>query len=140
MENKNVASKTVDETKTVNPNTDAEDGPLFMLDETLLTAKTNGGGKKIRPNVGYTIDGRMAAKAAEMPNQARVLVVLISQQLKKSKPVISEPELLKVLEAAKLAGTLDTTQDAWRIFQYYRPRLEDAKILIKKPVASAVAA
>ncbi len=119
---------------------ETKDEPLFTLSETLLSAKSNGGGKKIRPGVGYTIDGRLAAKAAEMPNQARMLVVLMAEKLTKAKPVISEPEWAKVLETAKEAGRLETTQDSWRIWQYYRPRLEEAKIVVRKSVTSVATA
>lgn len=105
------------------------DAPLINFEEAaaiLATSKSrSSGGAKIRANIGYTLalDGVKKLAGTSVPEQEQVIVKILLGALTVNKPVISEPELNKLVLAAHKAGTLKTKQDAWHIFRYYRTDL-----------------
>ena len=118
-----------------------ETGFVPNMTEVLASSKSrSAGGAKIRPAVGYTLIAVGVAKLAgtNVPEQEQVILKILNRALSTARPVISEPELNKLVLAAHSAGTLKTKQDAWHIFRYYRTDLIKRGAL--KQVDIAVAA
>ena len=93
-------------------------------------ASAKGNGKRVRrPRVlkyRFNLDARNSQTAVDtyyrLPPQARAIIDLIEELVKPlNEPVIMELELKQFIE--KNREKLDTRQDPWRIFQYYRGRL-----------------
>ena len=102
-------------------------GFIADLGDVLATSKSRStGGAKIRPNVGYTLvaDGVKKLAGTNVPEQEQVILRILNKVLTTAKPVISEPELNKLVLAAHQNGTLKTKQDPWHIFRYYRTDLK----------------
>lgn len=117
------------ETKTPAP---AVAGFIGNLDEILSSSKSRtSGGTKIRANVGYTLDPAGVRKliGTAIPDQQKVILTIMNSALTTEKPVISEPELHKLVVAAHAAGKLKTRQEPWHIFRYYRTSLKSAGAL-----------
>jgi hypothetical protein len=121
---------------------ETQDAPLVNLEmamQVLATSKSrSSGGAKIRPNVGYTLVAEKMTTLAgtNVPEQEQVIVKILLGALTKSKPVISEPELNKLVLAAHAAGKLKTKQDAWHIFRYYRTDLVKRGVLKQVDIAA----
>ena len=119
-----------------------QDAPLIDIDAALgilATSKSRStGGSKIRPGIGYTLVAEKMASLAgtSIPEQEQVIVKILLGALTKSKPVISEPELNKLVVAAYAAGKLKTKQDPWHIFRYYRTALKKRGVLQEVTLAA----
>ena len=115
-------------------------GFVAELNDVLATSKSRStGGAKIRPNVGYTLvaDGVKKLAGTNVPEQEQVILKILNRALSTSKPVISEPELNKLVVAAHTSGALKTKQDAWHIFRYYRTDLIKRGALKQVEIAAA---
>ena len=116
--------------------------PLIDLEEAmgiLATSKSrSSGGAKIRANVGYTLvaDKMKSLSNTSVPEQEQVIVKILLRALTTQKPVISEPELNKLVLAAHNSGALKTKQDAWHIFRYYRTDLIKRGVLKQVEIAA----
>lgn len=116
-------------------------GYVAEMNDILSTSKSRAaGGAKIRPNVGYTLvaDGVKKLAGTNVPEQEQVILRILNKALTPQKPVISEPELNKLVLAAHQSGALKTKQDAWHIFRYYRTDLIKRGALkqVEVPMAS----
>jgi hypothetical protein len=119
-------------------NKPAETGFIANMDEVLSSSKSRtSGGTKIRANIGYTLvaDGVKKLIGTPIPDQQKVILTIMNKALSKEKPVISEPELHKLVVAAHAAGTLKTKQEPWHIFRYYRTSLKSAGALREVTIA-----
>lgn len=107
-------------------------GFIANMDEVLSSSKSRtSGGTKIRANIGYTLvaEGVKKLIGTPIPDQQKVLLTIMNSALTKDNPVISEPELHKLVVAAHAAGRLKTKQEPWHIFRYYRTSLKSAGAL-----------
>ncbi len=107
-------------------------GFIANLDEVLSSSKSRtSGGTKIRANIGYTLvpEGVKKLIGTAIPDQQKVIMQIMNSALTTEKPVISEPELHKLVTAAHAAGRLKTRQEPWHIFRYYRTSLKSAGAL-----------
>ncbi len=107
-------------------------GFIANLDEVLSSSKSRtSGGTKIRANIGYTLvpEGVKKLIGTAIPDQQKVIMQIMNSALTAEKPVISEPELHKLVVAAHAAGRLKTRQEPWHIFRYYRTSLKTAGAL-----------
>jgi hypothetical protein len=112
-------------------------GFIPNLDEVLATSKSRtSGGTRIRANVGYTLVASGVTKliGGNIPDQQKVILGIMNRALTVDKPIISEPELHKLILAAHERGALKTKQDPWHIFRYYRTGLKTAGVLREVPV------
>ena len=107
-------------------------GFIANLDEILATSKSRtSGGTKIRANVAYTLvaSGVVKLMGTAIPDQQKVVLNIMNKALTKERPMITEPELHKLVVAAHAAGSLKTKQEPWHIFRYYRTSLKSAGAL-----------
>lgn len=80
-----------------------------------------------RPDVYYVLAGiPTKGLPPQAINCARILATAADTNH------IPEAEAMALIEAGKAAGKLKTTQDAWHIFQYYRPQLISGDYLVMK--------
>jgi hypothetical protein len=131
------AAASTQETKPA-PETVVTAGFIPNMDEVLSSSKSRtSGGTKIRANIGYTLvgDGVKKLIGTSIPDQQKVLLSIMNSALTKEKPVISEPELHKLVVAAHAVGRLKTKQDPWHIFRYYRTSLKSAGALREVVIA-----
>jgi hypothetical protein len=85
-------------------------------------------GTKVRSNIFYEVIG-VPSSSTKMQPQKALCLQLVNDNTSDDKPRISEPELKAIVEAAKADGTLETKQDAWRIFAYYKGQLVEEGFL-----------
>lgn len=88
------------------------------------TAKRVASGSKARPNVIYTLLAKPPAWH-KTPQVAQLQQLLFAQD----KRELNEVEIFDLVKAGKEAGVLRTSQEAVRIFQYYRNDLLNANCL-----------
>jgi len=91
-------------------------------------------GAKVRSNIFYEVIG-VPGENVKMQPQKALCLQLVNANTSDDNPRISEPELKSILEAAKADGTLDTKQEAWRIFAYYKGELVEEGYLAEHNVA-----
>jgi hypothetical protein len=77
-----------------------------------------------RPDVYYVLSG---VPSQGLPPQAIACARILATA--KDTNHIPEEEAMDLIESAKAAGRLHTTQDAWHIFQYYRAKLIEGNYL-----------
>lgn len=120
---------------------ETEKGLLDLSDLQTAAGRTT----RIRNDVAYAFSEMVVKNGSKaiqnLTPQAKALVLIINDCMTKTKKFVTERELAIALYAAQKTGRLSTTQDAWRIFQYYRPRLlglydpeRRSAILVKVPV------
>lgn len=80
-----------------------------------------------RPDVYYVLRG---VPSQGVPPQAIACARILSAASDVNH--ITEAEAMKLIDDAAVAGKLKTTQEPWRIFQYYRARLIEADYLQMK--------
>jgi hypothetical protein len=93
-------------------------------------------GAKVRNNIFYEIVG-VPGENVKMQPQKALCLQLINANTSDEKPLISEPELFAILEAAKADGTLETRQEAKRIWAYYKADLVDEGYIVEHNQAPA---
>lgn len=71
--------------------------------------------------------GSRDRKTVVMPFQMSKCLDLLEASIPQNRDYVTEEELSQVV--TNRAGELKTKQDPWRIFQYYRPRLIQEKLL-----------
>lgn len=93
-------------------------------------------GAKIRTNIYYEVIG-VPGTSIKMQPQKALCLQLVNANTSDEQPRISEPDLKEIVEAAKADGTLETKQDAWRIFAYYKGQLVEEGYLAEHNVKPA---
>ncbi len=79
----------------------------------------------------YDLDnpGTAEEKFSKLAPQAKTLVELMFKNSSSTKKEFSEKELRDIVEQAHQKHEFRTEQPPWRIFQYYRRKLEDNKMI-----------
>jgi hypothetical protein len=90
-------------------------------------ASTRKGGQN-RNYIFYEVIG-VPSSSTKMQPQKALCLQLVNDNTSEENPMISEPDMKAIVEAAKADGTLETKQDAWRIFQYYKGMLVEEGFL-----------
>lgn len=106
----------------------------FDFDPTRVASTRRGA--KVRSNIFYEILGVPGPNVKMQPQKALCLQ-LINANTSDEKPRISEPELFEILEAAKADGTLETKQEAKRIWAYYKGELVEEGYIAEHNMAPA---
>lgn len=83
-----------------------------------------------RPNVRYKLIE--APPGFKMAPQVGQMLSALSKAAKRMKTAeLTEPQVFEILEQAKQDGVLSTKQSAFRVFQYYRPRMKDEGVIVE---------
>lgn len=96
----------------------------------LSVIKTSGASARSPRSMTYHLEGSADDRkklAAKMPPQAKTCLAILEAL---GTDEISEADAMKAVADRK--DELRTRQDPWRIFQYYRPRLNEAGIITVK--------
>ena len=92
------------------------------FDFSAADVSTTRAGTKVRDFISYEVVGIPSGNVKMQPQKALCLQ-LINDNTSDENPTISEPALKEIVEAAKASGVLETRQNAWRIFAYYKGQL-----------------
>ena len=96
------------------------------LKQPVVAAKKSTKGQP-RPDVYYILAG---VPSQGMPPQALACARILATAADTNH--ITEAEAMKLMVDAEADGRIRTTQGAWHIFQYYRPRLIGGNYLVMK--------